>query len=42
MYLNPDGSDAGDETIVVYFIAPASSRDCLTCAVVEPFWPIAT
>ena len=42
MYLKPAGSDAGAATIVVYSIAPASSSDCLTAAIVEPFWPIAT
>ncbi len=29
-------------TIVVYSSAPASSRAPRTCAIVEPFWPIAT
>ena len=41
-HLNPAGSDAGAATIVVYSKAPASSRDCRTAAIVEPFWPIAT
>ncbi|CAB4789712.1 unannotated protein [freshwater metagenome] len=36
-YLNPAGSEAGDATIVVYSIAPASSSDALTDAMVEPF-----
>ena len=42
MYLNPAGSDAGAATIVVYSIAPWSSSACRTCAIVDPFWPIAT
>ena len=41
-YLKPAGSDAGAATIVVYSIAPASSRAPLMAAMVEPFWPIAT
>src|SRR3954454_2134327 len=42
MYLNAAGNDAGAATIVVYSMAPASSRDACTCAIVEPFWPMAT
>ena len=42
MYLKPAGSDAGDATIVVYSIAPASSSDCRMEAMVEPFCPMAT
>ncbi len=42
MYLKPAGSDAGDATMVVYSIAPASSRDWRIDAMVEPFCPIAT
>ena len=41
-YLKPAGSDAGDATMVVYSIAPASSSAPLTAAIVEPFWPMAT
>ncbi len=41
-YLKPAGSDAGAATIAVYCSAPASSSDCLTCAIVEFFWPMAT
>jgi hypothetical protein len=42
MYLKPAGSEAGAATIAVYSSAPASSSDCRTCAIVEPFWPTAT
>ena len=42
MYLYPAGSEAGDATIAVYSIAPASSSAWRTWAVVEPFWPTAT
>ena len=42
MYLKPDGSEAGEATMVVYSIAPASSSDCRMEAMFEPFWPIAT
>ena len=41
-YLKPAGSDAGDATIVVYSIAPASSSVPRTEAMVVAFWPIAT
>ena len=37
MYLKPAESEAGEGTMVVYSIAPASSRDCFTDAMVEPF-----
>ena len=40
--LKPAASDAGAATIVVYSIAPASSRAPFTAAMVEPFWPMAT
>ncbi|CAB4531789.1 unannotated protein [freshwater metagenome] len=36
-YLKPAGSDAGEATIVVYSIAPASSSAPFTEAIVEPF-----
>ena len=42
MYLNDAGNDAGAATMVVYSIAPTSSSVACTCAIVEPFWPIAT
>jgi hypothetical protein len=42
MYLNPEGSEAGAATIVVYSSAPAFSRVWRTWAIVEPFCPIAT
>ena len=42
MYLKPAESEAGEATIVVYSMAPDSSRLCLTEAMVEPFWPTAT
>ena len=42
MYLKPAESEAGEATMVVYSMAPASSRDCFTDAMVEPFWPTAT
>ena len=42
MYFCPAGSEAGAATIVVYSIAPASSSDWRTWAVVEPFCPTAT
>ena len=42
MYLEPAGSEAGEATMVVYSMAPASSRVERTEAMVEPFWPIAT
>ncbi len=41
-YLKPAGSEAGDATMVVYSIAPYSSRAPFTEAMVEPFWPMAT
>ncbi len=41
-YLKPALSDAGEATMVVYSIAPASSRAPRTAAIVEPFWPMAT
>ena len=41
-YFCPDGSEAGAATIVVYSMAPASSSDWRTWAVVEPFCPTAT
>ncbi len=41
-HLKPAESEAGAATMVVYSIAPFSSRACLTPAMVEPFWPIAT
>ena len=42
MYLKPAASDAGAATMVVYSIAPASSRAVRMAAIVEPFWPTAT
>src|SRR3954467_7086257 len=42
MYLNDAGNDAGAATIVVYSIAPASSSEAWTCAIVEPLRPMAT
>jgi hypothetical protein len=42
MYLKPDGSEAGDATIVVYSIASASSSDWRIEAILEPRWPMAT
>ena len=41
-YLKPAGSEAGEATMVVYSIAPASSSVPLMEAMVEAFWPIAT
>ena len=41
-YLKPAASEAGAATMVVYFIAPASSSAPFTAAMVEPFCPIAT
>ena len=41
-YLKPAGSDAGAATMVVYAIAPFSSRAPRIVAIVEPFWPMAT
>ena len=41
-YLKPAGSEAGEATMVVYSIAPASSSAARSAAIVEPFWPIAT
>ena len=41
-YLKPAGSEAGEATMVVYSIAPRSSRMALVAAMVEAFWPIAT
>ena len=35
-------SEAGAATMVVYSIAPASSRAVRMAAIVEPFWPTAT
>ncbi len=42
MYLKPAGSEAGEAMIVVYSMAPASSRVERTAAMVEPFCPMAT
>ena len=42
MYLKPAESAAGEATMVVYSMAPASSKLCFTEAIVEPFWPMAT
>ena len=36
------GLDAGEFTMTVYSIAPASSSERITCATVELFWPMAT
>ena len=35
-------SAAGDATMIVYGIAPASSSTAMTRAIVDCFWPIAT
>ena len=35
-------SDAGDATMIVYGIAPASSSTAMMRAIVDCFWPIAT
>ena len=37
MYLKPAESEAGEATMVVYSMAPASSRLWRTDAMVEPF-----
>ncbi len=42
MYLKPAGASAGAATMVVYSIAPFSSRMPLTVAIVVAFWPTAT
>ena len=41
-HLKPAASEAGAATMVVYSIAPPSSRARFTLAIVVPFWPIAT